>query len=85
MVPILVGTAILVQLLGSYFPVMIKGTKFFISWTLLRIGVPLIVILILRIPLSRIGLGLPRVDRKMWKMLILVFAALLIIFIHQPV
>jgi hypothetical protein len=60
---IIVLTALLAQLLGSYHArYFIMGDYFFAAWVVLRIAIPLLVLFLLGVPLSRIGLGKPRLD-----------------------
>jgi hypothetical protein len=69
---IIIGTALIVQLLGSYHArSFIIGDYFFLGWVVLRIAVPLAVIFALGVPLSRIGLGMPRFDRTTARIMVL--------------
>lgn len=62
---VIVFTALMAQLIGSYYArALMVGEYFYLSWLLLRILLPLAVLMLLRIPLSEIGLGLPRVDSR---------------------
>jgi membrane protease YdiL (CAAX protease family) len=68
---VIIFTALMAQLIGTYFArALMVGDYFYLSWFLLRIPLPLAVLLLLKIPLSEIGLGLPRVDRRMARVLI---------------
>jgi membrane protease YdiL (CAAX protease family) len=67
---VIVATALMVQLIGTYFArALVVGDFFYLSWFLLRIPLPLVVLLLVRVPLSEIGLGLPRIDRRMGRVL----------------
>jgi hypothetical protein len=61
--PILIGTALLIQILGRYHAHNFAVGHFYYSWVLLRIIIPLTLIQALRIPFSKLGLGLPAFDR----------------------
>ncbi|HOD16392.1 MAG TPA: CPBP family intramembrane metalloprotease [Spirochaetota bacterium] len=68
---VIVATALAAQLIGTYFArALVVGDFFYLSWFLLRIPLPLAVLLALKVPLSEIGLGLPRVDRGMARVLV---------------
>ncbi len=75
---IILFAALLVQLIGRYHAgELILGGSFYLSWVVLRIAVPVAVLLALKIPLSRIGLGMPKIDRTTGKIIILVVIVLL--------
>jgi len=79
---VIVFTALLVQLLGRYHAEgLVIGSSFYLSWVLLRIAVPVSVLMALGVPLSRIGLGVPKIDRKTGRIIILVVALLFVAFI----
>jgi hypothetical protein len=61
--PILIGTALLIQLLGRYHAHDFAIGHFYYSWILLRIVLPLLVIRALGIPFSKLGLGFPILNR----------------------
>jgi membrane protease YdiL (CAAX protease family) len=68
---VIIVTAIIVQFIGSYFArALVVGDYFYLSWFLLRIPLPLLLLVALKVPLSEIGLGLPRIDRGMARALI---------------
>lgn len=78
---VIVVTAVVAQLIGTYFArALVVGDYFYLSWFLLRIPLPVLVLLLLRIPLSEIGLGLPRVDRETARVLIAGAAVLVAAF-----
>ncbi len=61
---IIIFTALAAQLIGTYHAKsLIVGGYFYLLWVILRIVLPLGVLIALKVPLSRIGLGLPRFDR----------------------
>jgi membrane protease YdiL (CAAX protease family) len=63
---IIIFTALAVQFIGTYFArALVVGDYFYLSWFLLRIPLPLAVLLVLKVPLSEAGLGLPHIDRRM--------------------
>src|SRR5271157_149788 len=79
---IIVFTALLVQLIGRYHAEgLVMGGSFYLSWLLLRIVIPVSVLMALGIPLSRIGLAVPKIDRKTGRIIILVVALLFVAFI----
>ncbi len=78
---ILIGTALAVQAAGTYHAhSLVIGGTFYLSWFLLRLGVPLIVVVILGIPLSRLGLGAPKIDRSTGVILAAGAVALIVAF-----
>jgi membrane protease YdiL (CAAX protease family) len=66
---IVVATALVAQIAGTYFFRWKTDDGFSISWVILRIALPLLVIPLVGIPYSRLGLGLPRMDTRLWKFL----------------
>jgi membrane protease YdiL (CAAX protease family) len=79
---VIIVTALMIQFLGSYHAgSFIIGTYFYALWVLLRIAIPVGILLILKVPLSQIGLGLPRFDRKTKTIVIIAVLILLIAFI----
>ncbi|MFC1670772.1 type II CAAX prenyl endopeptidase Rce1 family protein [Spirochaetota bacterium] len=80
---IIVFSAILLQLIGRYyaFSVFKIGSHFYSLWVILRIVIPVVLIMILKIPLSSIGLGLPEIDRKTGKGLLAILILLILAFI----
>jgi membrane protease YdiL (CAAX protease family) len=79
---VIIFTALMIQFLGSYHAgSFIIGNYFYALWVLLRIAIPVGVLLILKVPLSKIGLGLPRFDRKTKNIVILAVAILIVAFI----
>jgi membrane protease YdiL (CAAX protease family) len=61
---IIVFTALMAQLIGTYHAKsLIVGDYFYLLWVILRIALPIAVLMALKVPLSKIGLGLPRFDR----------------------
>lgn len=67
---IIIFTALAVQFIGTYYArALVVGDYFYLSWFLLRIPLPLAVLLALKVPLSEAGLGLPRIDRRMARIL----------------
>jgi membrane protease YdiL (CAAX protease family) len=80
--PVLIAAALTFQLIGRYHAdALVLGREFYLSWLILRIVFPVIVLLALGIPLNRIGMGLPHIDRKTLRILIFGIALLLIAFI----
>ena len=70
-VTIIVFTAIMAQLIGTYHArSLIVGNYFYLLWVIVRIVLPLGVLLALKVPLSRIGLGMPRFDPLTRKLVI---------------
>lgn len=79
---VIIFTALMIQFLGSYHArSFIIGSYFYALWVLLRIAIPVGVLLILKVPLSQIGLGLPRFDRKSKTIVVFTVMVLLIAFI----
>jgi membrane protease YdiL (CAAX protease family) len=79
---VIIFTALMVQLLGSYHAgSYIVGNYFYALWILLRIAVPVGMLLLLKVPLSQIGLGLPRFDRRTKSIVYFAVAILLAAFI----
>jgi membrane protease YdiL (CAAX protease family) len=79
---ILIVSALLIQLIGRYHASDFRiGRYFFISWVVLRLAVPFLVLFFLRIPISRIGLGMPRADKYAFRIILLMSAGLLVTFI----
>jgi len=61
---VIVFTAIAAQLIGTYHArSLVLGGYFYLLWVIVRIVLPVAVLIALRVPLSRIGLGLPQFDR----------------------
>jgi membrane protease YdiL (CAAX protease family) len=61
---VIVVTALAAQLIGSYHArSLVLGGYFYLLWVIVRILLPVAVLIALRVPLSRIGLGLPQFDR----------------------
>ncbi len=61
---VIICTAIAAQLIGSYHAKsLILGDYFYLLWVILRIALPVAVLLVLKVPLAKTGLGLPRFDR----------------------
>src|SRR4030042_609318 len=78
---IIIFTALLVQLVGSYYAkYFIIGGSFYLLWVLLRILVPVLVIMLMRMPFPRMGLGVPRIDRNMGRILIIGVGILIAVF-----
>ena len=78
---IIVFTALAVQFTGTYFARdLLVGDYFYLSWFLLRIPLTLVVLLMLKVPLSRVGLGLPHIDRRMSRLLIVAAVLLVAVF-----
>lgn len=60
----IVAAALVAQMVGNYHAnELMIGHFFHTVWLIARIAFPVAVLLLLRVPLSRIGLGLPRRDR----------------------
>src|SRR3990172_8750609 len=79
---VIIFTALMVQLLGSYHAgSYIVGNYFYALWILLRIAVQVGMLLLLKVPLSQIGLGLPRFDRRTKNIVFFTVAILLSAFI----
>jgi len=79
---VIIFTALMIQLIGSYHArSFVIGNYFYALWFLLRIAVPVIVLLILKVPLSQIGLGVPRFDRRTKNIVVFAVAILLAAFI----
>jgi membrane protease YdiL (CAAX protease family) len=79
---VLVGAALTFQMTGRYHAdALVLGRDFYLSWLILRIVLPVAVLLLLGVPLKRVGLGLPRVDRNTLLVMIFGTAFLLIVFI----
>lgn len=79
---IIIFTALLMQLLGSYYARNFRiGQYFYISWVFLRIIVPCFIIYFLKIPFSELGLKLPRLNKKMIKIILLLCIVLLLAFV----
>jgi membrane protease YdiL (CAAX protease family) len=75
---IIVFTALVAQLIGTYHAKsLILGDYFYLLWVILRIALPIAVLLALKVPLSKIGLGLPRFDR-LTKILVIVAGVILV-------
>jgi len=68
---VIIATALLAQLIGTYHASsLIVGNYFYLLWVIVRIVLPLGVLVALNIPLSRIGLGVPRFDPLTRKLVI---------------
>ena len=77
----LIGAALAVQMTGSYLAHhLVIGGSFYLSWVLLRIAAPLAVVLVLGIPLSELGLGAPKIDRRTGTVLLAGLALLVAAF-----
>ncbi len=75
---IIVFTALASQLIGTYHAKsMILGGYFYLLWVILRIALPVAVLIALKVPLSKIGLGLPRFD-PLTRNLVMVAAVILV-------
>jgi hypothetical protein len=61
--PVLIGSALLIQVLGRYHAHAFSIGHFYYSWILLRIVLPLLLVRALGIPFGALGLGLPAFDR----------------------
>jgi hypothetical protein len=79
--PILIGMALLIQLFGRYHAHDYTIGHFYYSWVLLRIIIPLIVIRAMRIPFSKLGLGLPIFDKFLKILCIIAFLGLFGIYL----
>jgi membrane protease YdiL (CAAX protease family) len=78
---VIVFTALLVQLVGHYHAgALVIGRNFYLSWLLLRIALPVLALIAMRIPLSRIGLGRPKIDRRTGGIIILIVVLLFVVF-----
>ena len=78
---IIVCTAIMAQLIGTYHAQsLVVGNYFYLLWVIVRIAVPVAVLLALKVPLSRIGLGLPRFDRLTRNLVIAAAVILVAVF-----
>ena len=79
--PIIIFSALLIQLLGRYYASEFRiGRYFYISWVVLRIPIPLLILFFLRVPLSRIGLGLPKVDKSAFKIILFLGIGFVVVF-----
>jgi membrane protease YdiL (CAAX protease family) len=79
---VIIFTALMIQFIGSYHArAFVVGNYFYALWFLLRIAVPVLVLLILKVPLSQIGLGMPRFDRRTKNLVIFAVAILLTAFV----
>jgi len=61
--PILVGCALLIQVFGRYHAHHFTVGPFYYSWIILRILLPICLLLLLKVPLSRLALERPCRDR----------------------
>ena len=79
---IIIFVAISSQAIGRYYAsrYLVVGNYFFTMWVLLRILIPVIVIMLMRIPVSELGLGLPVIDKKFLKNLIILAVILCLAF-----
>ena len=79
---VIVFTALMIQLVGSYHAgSFLVANYFYVLWVLLRIAVPLGMLFLLKVPLSQIGLGMPRFDHKTKNAVIFAAAVLIVSFI----
>ena len=79
---VIVFTALMIQFVGSYHAgSFVIGNYFYALWFLLRIAVPLAVLLLLKVPLSHIGLGSPRFDRQTKHVVIFTVVVLVAAFV----
>jgi hypothetical protein len=79
---IIILSALLIQLLGRYHAADFRiGRYFYVSWIVLRIAFPLLILFLLRIPVSQIGLGLPKADKHLIRIIIFMAVGLPAIFI----
>lgn len=68
---VIIATALMAQLIGTYHASsLIVGNYFYLLWVIVRIVLPLGVLVALKIPLSRIGLGVPRFEPLTRKLVI---------------
>jgi len=81
---IIVFFGICIQGIGRYnaSSTLVIGKHFYTLWVLVRIFVPIALFLMLRIPLSTFGLGLPQIDRKLGNTLIVIFILLILAFVN---
>lgn len=78
----LIFTALCAQLVGRYFAhSVLAAGNFYTLWIILRIVIPVIVLAVLRVPLSSLNLGFPRVDRKFGLVMLVLVAILLAAFL----
>jgi membrane protease YdiL (CAAX protease family) len=61
---VLVAVALLVQMFGHYYAQKYNYDFFYYLWVILRIIVPVMVLFIMKIPVSELGLKLPKLDKK---------------------
>jgi hypothetical protein len=63
---VIIATALIVQLVGRYYAsrYLVLGNYFYLLWVLLRIVVPVVVLSVLRVPVSGLGLGVPKINRR---------------------
>lgn len=83
---IIIFSCLVAQFLNHYYAVQFRtGGHFYYGYLVTCFGIPLIVTLLLKIPFSQLGLGLPAIDRKTGKILLILFIALLVLFISARV
>lgn len=78
---VIIFTALMAQLVGRYHAgSLIIGDGFYLSWLLLRIALPVVVLLAMRIPLSCAGIRMPDMDRKTGTIVAMIVALVVISF-----
>ncbi len=60
----LIATALLVQYIGRYYAThhLVVGHYFYLLWVILRIVIPTAVLILLKVPLTALGFGAPKID-----------------------
>ncbi len=79
---ILIFSCLILQGAGHYFAhKLVAGKYFHYGWLLFRIIIPLILIVLLRIPFRETGLRLPSIDKKTRNLLFISFGVIFLLFI----
>lgn len=79
--PIMIGSALLLQMTGRYHAHDFAIGHFYYGWLVLRIVVPGIILRLVAAPISEIGLGLPASDRFLRLLGIIAVIGLLVIYV----
>ncbi len=83
---IIIFSCLVAQFLNHYYAVQFRiGPHFYYGYLMTCFGIPLIMILLLKIPFSQLGLGLPKIDRKTGRILLILFIALLVLFVSARI
>lgn len=79
---IIIFAAICLQAIGRYYAsrYLVLGNYFYSMWVILRIIIPVFLLMLMRIPVSELGLGFPVIDKKFLRNLIILLLLLCLAF-----